>query len=66
MTARDVGRGQEAVSKLKELGLNPRFHQLDITDQASVDRFTDYIKNTYGGLDILVNNAAIFFEVKMY
>lgn len=42
--------------------MNPKFHQLDITEQASVDKFKDYIKQTYGGLDILINNAAIAFK----
>lgn len=63
MTSRDIGRGEEAVTKLKEQGLSPRYHQLDITDQESVDRFKDYIKKTHGGLDLLVNNAAILFQV---
>lgn len=63
LTARDVSRGQEAVKKLNGLGLKPAFHQLDINDQGSVDKFRDYIKNTYGGLDLLVNNAAIAYPV---
>ncbi|KAJ8926055.1 hypothetical protein NQ315_009910 [Exocentrus adspersus] len=62
LTARDVGRGEAAVKKLKELGLNPLFHQLDISDQSSVDKFKEYIKTKHGGIDILVNNAAIAFK----
>ncbi|XP_023309721.1 carbonyl reductase [NADPH] 1 [Anoplophora glabripennis] len=61
LTARDVGRGEAAVKKLKELGFNPLFHQLDITDQSSVDKFKEYIKSNHGGIDILVNNAAIAY-----
>lgn len=64
MTARDVNRGTNAVKSLKELGLNPVFHQLDINDQESVDKFRDHIKATDGGIDLLVNNAAIAFKVK--
>ncbi len=33
------------------------YHQLDVSDQASVDHFADWVKQTYGGLTILVNNA---------
>jgi len=62
LTARDVTRGEEAVQKLKDSGLNPLFHQLDITDTASVLRFRDHIKEKNGGIDILVNNAAIAFK----
>ena len=63
MTARDTTRGLNAVSELKKQGLDPKFHQLDINDDNSVNTFRDYLKNTYGGLDVLVNNAAIMFQV---
>ncbi|XP_026738049.1 carbonyl reductase [NADPH] 1-like [Trichoplusia ni] len=59
LTARDDGRGKAAVAKLNELGLHPEYHQLDITDRNSVARLADYIKEKYGGIDILVNNAAV-------
>lgn len=59
LTARDVNRGQEAVKNLKALGYNPLFHQLDITDQNSVNTFRDHIKTKHGGLDILINNAGV-------
>ncbi|XP_018369383.1 PREDICTED: carbonyl reductase [NADPH] 3-like [Trachymyrmex cornetzi] len=62
LTARDTARGLNAVSELKKQGLNPKFHQLDINDDNSVNTFRDYLQNTYGGLDVLVNNAAIIFH----
>jgi len=55
-----------AVSELKKQGLNPKFYQLDINDDNSVNTFRDYLQNTYGGLDVLVNNAAIMFQVNIY
>lgn len=64
LTARDIGRGEVAVGKLKAKGLSPRFHQLNITDQTSVNKFQDYLKSTHGGIDLLINNAAIAFKVK--
>lgn len=63
LTARDVTRGLNAVSELEEQGLKPKFYQLDVNDDESVTKFHDYLKNTYGGLDVLVNNAAIAFKV---
>lgn len=66
LTARDVGRGEQAVKKLEELGLKPIFHQLDITDNNSIVRFRDYIASNEGGIDILVNNAAIAFKVRFF
>ncbi|XP_011695639.1 PREDICTED: carbonyl reductase [NADPH] 1-like [Wasmannia auropunctata] len=63
LTARDTTRGLNAVSELKKQGLDPKFHQLDITDDNSVYTFRDYLQDTYGGLDVLVNNAAIAFKM---
>lgn len=63
LTARDVTRGMNAVSELQKQGLQPKFHQLDVTDEESIKKLFDYLKDTYGGLDILVNNAAIAFKV---
>lgn len=65
LTARDVDRGKEAVKKLESLGFKPQFHQLDITDQKSIDCFAEYIRNKYNGLDLLVNNAAIAYSVSV-
>lgn len=56
LTARDEKRGLEAFEKLKELGLSGQvvFHQLDVSDSASVASLADYIKTQFGKLDILV------------
>ena len=35
------------------------FHQLDVDNQESIDRFAAYLKEKYGGLDILINNAGV-------
>ena len=57
LTARDEGRGQEAVKLLNGEGLNPKFHQLDITSQESVDALKKFVVEKYEGVDVLVNNA---------
>ena len=62
LTSRDVKRGQDAVECLKAKGLNPMYHQLDITDKASVEALLDHLKTTYGGIDVLVNNAGIAYK----
>jgi len=62
LTSRDIERGKQAVEALKTEGLTPLFHQLDITDAASVQRLRDFLLEKYGGLDVLVNNAAIAFK----
>ncbi|CAH2099024.1 unnamed protein product [Euphydryas editha] len=62
LTSRDEKRGRDAVAALENEGLHPKYHQLDITDPQSLKAFHDYIKEKYGHIDILVNNAAIYLE----
>lgn len=62
LTARDVGRGQEAVASLSSEGLKAEFHQLDINDVNSIVTAAAYFKQKYGGVDVLVNNAGIAFK----
>ncbi|GFQ87534.1 carbonyl reductase 3 [Trichonephila clavata] len=63
LTARDEERGKAAVEKLKAEGLNPEFHLLDISDENSIKTLASFLKNEYGGLDVLVNNAAIAYKM---
>jgi NAD(P)-dependent dehydrogenase (short-subunit alcohol dehydrogenase family) len=60
--ARDLARGEAAAASLAEEGLAVLPRQLDVTDQASIDRLTEEIRATYGYLDVLVNNAAILYD----
>lgn len=62
LTARDVGRGTKAVQDLAKFGLTAQFHQLDLDDMDSIDTIAEYICTTHGGLDVLVNNAAVTFK----
>ncbi|KAM0938814.1 putative (+)-neomenthol dehydrogenase [Dioscorea sansibarensis] len=60
LTARDEKRGTEAAEKLKDSGFSDVvFHQLDVSDSASIASLADFIKTEFGKLDILVNNAAV-------
>ncbi|KAJ6662446.1 hypothetical protein lerEdw1_011859 [Lerista edwardsae] len=63
LTSRDIERGKEAVAQLQKEGLKPLFHQLDINDLQSIRTFRDFLKEKYGGLNVLVNNAGIAFKV---
>lgn len=62
LTSRDESRGRVAVEELRKQGFQPHYHQLDIDDEASVLKLRDYLQSTYGGLDVLVNNAAIAYK----
>ncbi|KAI3710871.1 hypothetical protein L2E82_40666 [Cichorium intybus] len=60
LTARDEKRGADAVAKLHSSGLpDVVFHQLDVTDPASIASLADFIDARFGKLDILVNNAGV-------
>ncbi|XP_073440744.1 carbonyl reductase [NADPH] 1-like [Dendrobates tinctorius] len=63
LTARDPKLGEEAVKALNKEGLSPHFHQLDINKLSSIQGLRDFLKEKYGGLDVLVNNAGIAFKV---
>ncbi|XP_078686747.1 carbonyl reductase [NADPH] 1-like isoform X1 [Branchiostoma floridae x Branchiostoma belcheri] len=64
LTARNEKLGQEAVQKLKSEGLNPSFHQLDITDEQSIQALNKHLQDKHGGLDVLVNNAGFAYKME--
>ncbi|XP_041978147.1 carbonyl reductase [NADPH] 1-like [Aricia agestis] len=59
LTARNEARGRRAVEELRERGLSPAFHVLDVANRRSVEAFRDHLRAAHGGVDLLVNNAAI-------
>ena len=54
--SRDLARGEEA-ARMVDGGA--RALQLDVTDQASIAAAAERVRNEFGRLDVLVNNAAI-------
>jgi NAD(P)-dependent dehydrogenase (short-subunit alcohol dehydrogenase family) len=60
--ARDAGLGQAAAAELATGGADVRFVLLDVTDADSVKRAAAWIEETFGRLDVLVNNAGISVE----
>ncbi|KAI8761708.1 carbonyl reductase [NADPH] 1, partial [Biomphalaria glabrata] len=62
LTARNVDLGKKAVEELEKEGLHPKFHQLDLNDHNSVVKLRNFLQDTYGGLDVLVNNAGIAYK----
>ncbi len=45
------------------MGLHPKFHQLDIDNEASIVTFKEYLLDTYpDGIDVLVNNAGMAYK----
>jgi NAD(P)-dependent dehydrogenase (short-subunit alcohol dehydrogenase family) len=63
MGARDRTRGEAAVAQLREQGLDVRFLELDVADEASVKQAALKVTAEVGVLDVLVNNAGIITDV---
>ena len=58
--SRDSGKGERAA---RELGLdNVVPAPLDVSDDASVAAFVDWLSDTYDRCDVLVNNAAVDYD----
>jgi len=62
LAARSNERGIEACKTLKKDGYEVEFHRMDLNDKKSIADFSSWIKEKHGGLDILVNNAAIAYK----
>jgi NAD(P)-dependent dehydrogenase (short-subunit alcohol dehydrogenase family) len=63
LTARQAEKGRQAAETLRSEGLDVTYQYLDVTDRESVDRLATFIRNTFGRLDVLVNNAGIFPDI---
>lgn len=59
MGARDRVRGEQAVRCLQAEGLDVRLLEIDVADDASVQRAAGIVGDHTGALDVLVNNAGI-------
>lgn len=56
---RDEARGADAVDLIRASGGNAKFVRVNVADEADVERMIQITLNSFHGLDILVNNAAI-------
>jgi len=55
----DEATGKGAANKLRDLGYDVTFIQVNVANRESVQRLIDLSVETYGGIDILINNAGI-------
>lgn len=58
LTARNGARGEDAIRRLRDRGISPIFHLLDVTDDESVAALAETIRARHGGVDIVISNAA--------
>jgi NAD(P)-dependent dehydrogenase (short-subunit alcohol dehydrogenase family) len=59
LTARKAAAGKAAVKKLAGMKLAADFQPLDVTDAKSTTALREYLQDTYGRLDVLINNAGV-------
>ncbi|WP_331719311.1 SDR family oxidoreductase [Streptomyces sp. NBC_00158] len=57
--ARDTARGERAAAGLRQDGVDARVLTLDVTREESVGAAAVAVEETYGRLDVLVNNAGV-------
>ena len=62
LTARNMQTGRPLVNELRQQWKHTWFHQLDVTDEASIQDLYNYLAEDCGHLDILINNAGIFID----
>jgi NAD(P)-dependent dehydrogenase (short-subunit alcohol dehydrogenase family) len=60
--SRDPAKGAQAVERLRAEGLSARALALDIADPQSVADFGAELEREHDRLDVLVNNAAAFYD----
>jgi NAD(P)-dependent dehydrogenase (short-subunit alcohol dehydrogenase family) len=61
--ARSPERGERAAASLRDEGLTAVALQLDVIDEASVQRAAQRIAGDFGRLDVLVNNAGVAYDL---
>ena len=54
-------RGEDAAAKLRAQGYAATAHQLDVTQPASCRALVEHARQHFGRIDVLVNNAGLFF-----
>ena len=53
----DINRAEKAASDIGDAAIAVK---MDVTDQASIDTAVRSVEDAFGGIDILINNAALF------
>jgi NAD(P)-dependent dehydrogenase (short-subunit alcohol dehydrogenase family) len=62
LTARDEAKGEAAAGRLRHDGLEARFFPLEVTSEPGISSLRDFLVREFGGLDVLVNNAALYLD----
>ncbi len=63
LTARKTAAGRAAVEQLMNEGLKVIYHDLEVNDFESIKALAQYLEQSFGKLDVLVNNAGIHYDL---
>jgi len=64
LTSRNESQGKAAVERLQAEGITLVNHLLDVTSPESIEQLTQFIHQTFGRLDVLVNNAGVLLDYR--
>lgn len=62
LSSRSAEKGQVATQQLKSEGLEVVYLQLDVANPTSIDHAFEFVSKEFGRLDILINNAGIYWD----
>lgn len=62
LTSRSSNKGKIATEQLQSEGIEINFCPIDVVDQNSIDVAYDFVSKEFGRLDVLVNNAGIYWD----
>ena len=65
LTTTNIERAEETAKELKTKGGEVVFIEADISVESDTEKIADSVIKEYGKVDILVNNAAIWFGIRM-
>lgn len=65
IAGRNCERGEQIVREIKESGSSGSFFSCDTTNEEEIIRLAEQIKEDYGNLDVLVNNAGVFLTAPL-
>ena len=62
LASRDLQSGKSAAKDLSSQGLSVEAVKLEVTSQIDIENLANYLRDTHGRVDVLVNNAGILID----
>jgi NAD(P)-dependent dehydrogenase (short-subunit alcohol dehydrogenase family) len=62
LTSRDLAKGVAAAEDLRQGGGDVTAYRVDVTKPRDIERLREFVLETYGRADVLVNNAAVYLD----